>query len=218
MEAQLNRLRDDCSNARLALAERRGSLEQYTRNMANVPEVEEEVAGADTELARIVRLDQTLTKTQEFLKRAQDKVHRTVVPRLRDSIRPWLQAVTGGRYTDIRIDVESLIVQVSGEGKNWRQVPLLSHGTAEQIYLLLRVAMARQLTRQGELCPLILDDVTVNCDPVRQGEVLKLLLAISEEQQVILFSQEPETLQWARRQLSESRDRLVELPQPGVPA
>ncbi len=110
------------------------------------------------------------------------------------------------------------MVRVSGDGKSWREVPLLSHGTAEQIYLLLRVAMARHLTRQGEICPLILDDVTANCDPVRQGEVLKLLHAISEEQQVILFSQEPETLQWARRQLSESRDRLVELPLSGIPA
>ena len=217
VEARLSRLRDDCSNARSALAERQGSVEQYARNMASVPEAEEELAGADAELARIIALDRTLTKTQEFLKHAQDKVHRTVAPLLRDAIRPWLQVVTGGRYTDIRIDVESLMVHVSGDGRNWRQVPLLSHGTSEQIYLLLRVAMARHLTRQGEICPLILDDVTVNCDPVRQIEILNLLHAISEEQQIILFSQEPEVRQWAQQQLSESRDRLVELPLSAIP-
>ena len=78
--------------------------------------------------------------------------------------------------------------------------------------------MARHLTRQGEICPLILDDVTVNCDPMRQSEILNLLHAISEEQQVILFSQEPETLQWARQHLSDSLDRLVELPLSAIPA
>ena len=218
LDAQLNRLRDDVSNARSALAEKRGSLEEYGRNMASVPEAEEELARADVELVRVIALDRTLTKTQKLLEHAQEKVHRTVAPLLGDSIRPWLQAVTGGRYKEIRIDVESLMVRVSGDGKNWRLVPLLSHGTAEQIYLLLRVAMARQLTRKGEICPLILDDVTVNCDPVRETEILNLLHAISEEQQVILFSQEPETQRWAQQQLSESRDRLIELPLSGIPA
>ena len=58
----------------------------------------------------------------------------------------------------------------------------------------------------------------MNCDPVSQSEILSLLHGISEEQQVILFSQEPETLQWAHRQLSELRDRLVELPVSTLPS
>ena len=88
----------------------------------------------------------------------------------------------------------------------------LSHGTAEQVYLLLRIAIARLLTREGETCPLILDDVTVNCDPQRQAEIMDILHTISREQQVIVFSQEPETLHWAQERLVEPDDRLVHLP------
>ena len=149
---------------------------------------------------------------------AQDKIHRTLAPILRDALKPWLSKVTDGRYVDVTVDVETLMVRVSGSKGNWRNAALLSHGTTEQIYLLLRVAMARLLTKPGEICPLLFDDVTVNCDTKRQVAILNILHSVSSEQQVILFSQEPETLEWARENLLKDRDRLVELDPTGIPA
>lgn len=213
MDAQLQRLRQTASYASNALAEKEGSIEQYSRTMPSVPEAEEEFESATVERRRVERLDRTLEITRILLEKAQDKVHRTVAPLLRDAVRPWLYRVTDGRYTDVLIDAESLLVRVSGDGRSWREVPLLSHGTAEQVYLLLRIAMAQLLTREsGETCPLILDDVTVNCDPQRQAEMMDVLHIISEEQQVIVFSQEPETMRWAQEHLVDPCDRLVGLP------
>ena len=213
VDAQLQRLRQTASYASNALAEKEGSIEQYSRTMPSVPEAEEEFESATVERRRVERLDRTLEITRILLEKAQNKVHRTVAPLLRDAVRPWLHRVTDGRYTDVLIDAESLLVRVSGDGRSWREVPLLSHGTAEQVYLLLRIAMARLLTRESEeTCPLILDDVTVNCDPQRQAEMMDVLRIISEEQQVIVFSQEPETMRWAQEHLVEPRDRLVGLP------
>ena len=141
-----------------------------------------------------------------------------MAPMLRDALKPWLSEVTDGRYVDVTVDVESLMVRVSGDGVNWRNAALLSHGTAEQIYLLLRVTMARLLTRPGEISPLLFDDVTVHCDTKRQNAILDILHDVSGEQQVILFSQEPETLEWARNNLSKDRDNLIELNAVGIPA
>ncbi|MDO8750942.1 MAG: AAA family ATPase [Dehalococcoidia bacterium] len=218
IEAQLRGLEQQRSDRREALADKRARLDEYARTVPSVAEAEEEVARGEAELERVTGLDRVLTMTQGFLEQAQDKVHRTLAPLLRDALKPWLQAVTGGRYSDVTVDVETLMVQVSGGGSSWRNAALLSHGTAEQIYLLLRVAMARLLTRQGEVCPLLFDDVTVHCDPVRQNEILSILHAVSRDQQVILFSQEPETLAWAKEHLSEERDRLIELDPSGIPA
>ena len=164
-----------------SLAKRQDSLQQYTRSMPSVPEAEENFARAKNNLARIERLDFTLLKTQEILDHAQDKVHRTVAPILRDTIKSWIRFVTDSRYTEVRVDPESLEVTVSSDGRKWPKAEHLSHGTAEQIYLLLRIAMARHLTSKGEICPLILDDVTVNCDPERQNRILDLLHKISDE-------------------------------------
>jgi hypothetical protein len=216
-ESVLGELMQAVRRAESALAEKRGSLEQFAKNISSVAEAEEELVKAEAEVSRVRTLDQTLTKTQEFLRVAQERVHRNVAPVLREALRPWLQAVTGGRYHDVRIDVETLAVYVSGDGRNWRKAGLLSHGTAEQIYLLLRVAMSRHLTAKGETCPLILDDVTVHCDPERQKEILLLLHQISKGQQVILFSQEPETLAWAEAHLAAPEDRLIKLDPSGIP-
>ena len=210
-ERLLGQCRQAVGRAETDLAEKRGQFEQFASNIPSVAEAEEELAKAEAELSRVRTLDQTLAKTRDLLSAAQDRVHRSLAPLLRDALKPWLHAVTQGRYQDVRVDVETLAVTVSGDGGSWREGSLLSHGTAEQIYLLLRVVMSRHLTKNGETCPLILDDVTVHCDPDRQREILSLLHEVSGKQQVILFSQEPETLAWAEEHLSDVRDQLIEL-------
>ena len=82
------------------------------------------------------------------------------------------------------------MVEVAGADGRWRNAALLSHGTAEQVYLLLRLAMARHLTARNEVCPLILDDVVGASDGGRKRVVLETLLSISESTQVILFTHE----------------------------
>ncbi len=106
--------------------------------------------------------------------------------------------VTQGRYTDARVDPGDLSVQVLGADNEWRDARHLSHGTAEQIYLLLRVVLAERLATTGETCPLILDDVLVQSDRLRKRALLDVMLSISRTRQVILFTQEEEVLTWAQ--------------------
>ena len=94
---------------------------------------------------------------------------------------------------------------------HWRNATLLSHGTAEQIYLLLRIALAEHLTRKGESCPLLLDEVTVQSDRERTARILELLHALSAERQIVLFTQEEDVRDWARSNLVGERDRFLEL-------
>jgi uncharacterized protein YhaN len=163
------------------------------------------------DLDGVRRLDAVLERTREFLARAQERVHRDIAPVLASGLDRWLPTVTNGRYVQAIVDPETLDVQVSGIDGRLHYAHLLSHGTAEQVYLLLRAIMARHLTRSGEICPLVLDDVTAHCDPQRQRAVLEVLHEISTERQVILFAQEDGVLEWAKAQLATPRDRLFEL-------
>ena len=86
--------------------------------------------------------------------------------------------------------------------RRWRKADLLSYGTAEQVYLLLRVALADHLTRHHDTCPLVLDDVTVHADPARTHDILDLLLTTASQRQVILFTQEEQVAAWARELLT----------------
>ena len=96
-----------------------------------------------------------------------------------------------------------------------RDARLLSEGTREQVYLLLRVAMAEHLvTTTGERAPLLLDEVTAQSDPERKRRMLDVLHALSADRQVILFSHDQEVVKWAAESLREPRDRLVQLAAP----
>lgn len=166
------------------------------------------------DLARVRQLQRTLELTTQFLTAAQDRVHRDIAPRLAETVRSWLPKITGGRYTAVIVTPTTLQVQVSGACGKWRYADMLSYGTAEQIYLLLRVALADHLTKGHDTCPLLLDDITVHADAARTREILDLLLKLSKERQIVLFTQEKQVAAWAGEHLTGATDRIVELDAP----
>lgn len=136
-------------------------------------------------------------------------MHRDIAPVLRATVLERLDQVTSSRYVDCRVAPESLEVEVADQEGRWRSVGLLSRGTAEQIYLLLRLALAQHLTKpRGETCPLILDDVVSE----RKRQLLETLLSISASVQVILFTHEDDVRSWAENHLTGARDQLTVLP------
>jgi DNA repair exonuclease SbcCD ATPase subunit len=186
------------------------ALAQWLAGVRPVGEAEEEVARARAELDRLRELDQTLDITQKFLASAQESAHRTIAPRLAETVRAWLPRATGGRYTEVTVDPDRLEVRVRAEGGRWRDAARLSYGTAEQVYLMLRIALAQHLAAQGVRCPLLLDDVTVHADGRRTEELLELLRFAAEDRQIILFSQQAQVAEWARTRLG-PRDALLDL-------
>ena len=223
--ARINPLPDDhlstldrqADDARRDADTARGELFQFAEDLPSVADAEDELKAAEREHDRVKRLDSTLARTIEFLEGAEERVNRNLAPVLRNSVIEWLSRVTGGRYVDCRVDPESLAVDVSGVDGRWRAARLLSHGTAEQVYLLLRVALAKHLANPDERCPLIFDDVTAASDAERTCVVLETLLAISRSMQVILFTHEDEVRAWAKQRLCASPNQLIELDQTGVP-
>jgi len=209
---QLSTLRDQARVAAERARDAEGALREFAESLPSVTEAEEEVAYAHKELARVNDLDDTLTLTRQFLAEAQDEAHRTIAPILAGSLRQWLPDVTAGRYTDAAVDPETLRVEVRGAGRRWRAADRLSCGTAEQIYLLLRVALASHLTEGNETCPLLLDDITVHADRIRTTEILDLLLRVSDERQVVMFTQEEAVGAWAAAQLDGPRHAIWRLP------
>jgi recombinational DNA repair ATPase RecF len=193
------------------------SAEDRARDRAqyvpSVSEAEEALDSARQELERVTRLNRTLTLTLDFLGKAEERVHRDIAPLLAAGLRQWLSSATEGRYTDARVDPRDLSVQVLGPDSEWRDAHRLSHGTAEQIYLLLRVALAERLATTGETCPLILDDVLVQSGRARKHALLDAIVSISRGRQVILFTLEEEVLRWAQANVV-APDRLVGLPGP----
>ena len=75
-------------------------------------------------------------------------------------------------------------------------VDRLSTGTRDLLYLMLRVAIARLMSRTGETLPLLLDDPLVQCDRARQDQTLAYLAQLAKETQVFLFTKDEWTKTW----------------------
>ena len=65
---------------------------------------------------------------------------------------------------------------------------------ADQVYLSIRFGLAMEFGRMNEPLPILLDDILVNYDPSRQVATAKIILQLSEENQIFLFSCHPETI------------------------
>jgi hypothetical protein len=205
---RLPALREEAAAAESKAAEAAGALAELATTLGSVTEAEEAAGDAAAELARVRELADTLATTRRFLENAQARIHREIAPVLAATVKRDLPDVTDGRYTDVIVDPTTLKVQVCGPTRRWRDAGRLSYGTAEQVYLLLRIALADHLTRGHDTCPLLLDDVTVHADADRTHKILDLLLRVADDRQVIVFTQEEHVASWARERLHEPRHAM----------
>lgn len=189
-----------------------GELVQFEKSVPSLADAEDALSAAQADEDRVIALAETLDHAAKFLRNAQERVHRTIAPQLRRSVQEWLPKVTANHYGKCWIDPASLEVEVAGTQGERRRAALLSRGTAEQVFLLVRLAMARHLTKSDESCPLLLDDALAGSDSERKRAILQTLLEVSASTQVILFTHEEDVRDWASAHLVGPNARLIELP------
>ena len=116
---------------------------------------------------------------------------RTVLAPLEDQLSGAFAELTGNHSRRIFLDED---LHISGIGRNRDEAitfAQLSQGAKEQLLLALRAAVALELSKE-EPQILILDDVLVNTDPVRQERVLDYLQQISTDVQVLILTCHPD--------------------------
>jgi hypothetical protein len=178
----------------------------------SVAEAEEAVEQSARELQRLRALDEVLELTTTYMERAQNDVFGRMAPVLAGTLTRWLPQLTGGRYLEALVHPKTLRVRVREASGQWREANLLSVGTAEQVYLLLRVALAEHLATKSAVSPLLLDDVTVQADPTRTIAILEMCKALADEgRQVVLFAQETTVAEWAAQHLQGPQHRVIKL-------
>lgn len=209
--AALEALQSEASHRRNTLAELTGQVEGAEGHLLDVSQAVEAEARANAEVRRLTALAEDLDLASQILTAAREKVHADIAPVLNETIRPWVPRITRGRYDDIRVNPATLELEAHEAGSQFRTATVLSHGTTEQLFLLLRLALAQRLTTTGERAPIVLDDITVQSDADRTVAALDLMHDLSAAHQVILFSQEEEVLRWAEAQLKAPSDQLIRL-------
>jgi len=157
-------------------------LDRQTDDLGLLESRQEEL---ERQQARMERHRRVLRLAMKGLEVAEDRLQRSFLPQLNAEFNRMASHITGSARR--RFDLNDLAhVQVIGE--QTRGIDPLSFGTKEQIYLALRLALARVAARAGEPLPLLLDEPFASADSRRLRAAMELLASWADETQVILFT------------------------------
>ena len=162
--------------------------------------LDEQITGVNRRIRALEDTYNALSLALDTLSRARQELQRRFAPRITRRAGELMVTLTQGRYERLSWGEDfSLATGAVGED-TLRSALWRSDGTADQLYLALRLAVAEELTPDA---PLILDDALVRFDDKRLESALGLLQEEAEHRQVILFtcqSREKETLARTRRE------------------
>ncbi len=155
-------------------------------------DLEDERAACLAARDRGVRQLSALRAAAELIEDATKRIHRDLAPRLAASVAERLALLTEGRYTAVNVDTAHFEVSLLGRDRpDLVPLELVSHGTRDQVSLLLRLALAEVLSDAGEDVPLLLDEPLLSADPQRRATALRFLWNLSATNQVVLSTSDP---------------------------
>ena len=99
-----------------------------------------------------------------------------------------MEKLTGGRYAEVSLSRELEASAVRPGEVLPRRALALSQGTADQLYLAVRLAVSQLCLPQEDPAPLVLDDALASFDGERLGLALDCLVRMGEERQILLFT------------------------------
>ncbi|MBK9989825.1 MAG: AAA family ATPase [Verrucomicrobia bacterium] len=127
----------------------------------------------------------------DLIEHRKQAATKAVLAPLEQRLTTAFAELTGDSVRQVFLDER---LQIAGIGRNREEAyafDQLSQGAKEQLLLCLRLAVAQELATE-EPQVLILDDVLVNTDPVRQDRILDVLGAQAARLQILILTCHPE--------------------------
>ena len=157
-------------------------------------------AGRDAQALgdQISRLEEELTRQQaeydalrlslDALQAANTTLQNRFSPELGRRAAEIFADMTGSTWSHILLDREFHLSAESGSDPTRRSVQLLSAGTADQLYLAVRLAICEMILPPEQNPPLILDDALLTFDDARLSTTLDYLTRLGAQRQILLFT------------------------------
>lgn len=221
---RLDQLRDQKDSTQAEIDEMQGQLQSHQSALANfaaacqaLPLVEEGAAPLPPHIANLEMLEHAKAVLEDFAARVRqryanacrlleiaEELEREEQEKMADLVGPGkpvqeiFRTVTGGRYTGISLD-EELNIQVQNREGLTLPASALSQGTYDQLYLALRLSLAKDILA-GEPGFLLLDDAFLCADSQRLDKLLAVLAdEAAQGWQILYFTMDQRLVEAARR-------------------
>ena len=182
--ARLNAAEGELSRLRSGLAMAQGEL----NTLGDPAELELRQEEAREELERRQTEHAALETALKALDAAHAGLQARFSPALNHLAGDYLAKLTGGKYDKVSLTRQFEALAEEAGGLQPRRALALSQGTADQLYLAVRLAACKLVLPQEEPCPLVLDDALANFDDSRMALALACLEELGEERQILLFT------------------------------
>ena len=115
--------------------------------------------------------------------------------------------ITRGSFKDLHVDYDNsdhaYIIGLRSSGESMR-VSRMSSGTADQLYLAMRIALMEDYLERADALPFLADDLFINFDDGRAGAGLGVLGELARKTQVLFFTHHSHLLAIARETLGDA--------------
>ncbi len=147
-------------------------------------QIEEELTVANEKVKELEKEIHIINLAINTINQVSAEIHGDLGFLINDNISDIVSKITDGKYKDVYMD-EKLHVMVKDQD-SYVGIEYLSAGTIEQIYLAVRLSVARVLCR--DKMPLIIDDIFTAYDETRLVNTLDCLKTIDTEQIILMTS------------------------------
>jgi uncharacterized protein YhaN len=162
------------------------------------------LGGLDTDVTHYARLKIASRVLSLAIERYRDKSQGPLLMRAS----ALFSRITGGSFAGIRAefaeDGRPVIVGVRPGSGGIVTVEGMSDGTADQLYLALRLAGLDAYLNNNEPLPLIVDDILIMFDDDRAAATLQVLAELSHKTQVIFFTHHRHLVELAEKTIDAS--------------
>jgi len=164
------------------------------------------IAAIRSDVERFLRLKMAAVLLNRAMERYREKNQGPIIRRATD----LFARMTLGSFEGLRLEFDdkndAVLVGVRAGGKEVVHVSGMSDGTADQLYLAIRLASLETYLSTNEPLPFIVDDILVQFDDRRAGASLEALLELAGSTQVIFFTHHRHLVDLARSRLNGALD------------
>ena len=207
LEEEIDRLNREKSQLDQTIGKERNELSKMDGS-ARAAELAEDIqikmGRLENDIEQYARLKIASKVLSRAIERYRDKSQGPILNRATALFRQ----ITLGSFEGVRAEFDDngqpVLVGIRPGGSGIVTVDGMSDGTADQLYLALRLAGLEDYLDKNEPVPFIVDDILIKFDDERAAAALQILADISRKTQVIFFTHHRHLVELAEKHIKSS--------------
>ena len=147
--------------------------------------IEEELESLQEEKQVLEEKRENIKRALTYLDIAYNKMKEQITPKFTEELSIAMEKISNGIYKKVSINTNGEIIVQANTGE-YINAENLSVGTIDQLYLSLRLATIKEITKEN--MPIILDEAFAYYDAERLKNILEYLSKEYNQKQIIIFT------------------------------